>query len=392
MPIVEEKLDRAIYQKLEEAFAVSKWLTDHPEVSGEEKEGSAHIIRFLEEHGYEVEGPFGIPYSFKAKYKGDHRTDVPKVALLCEFDALPELGHACGHSLSCGISLLTAMALREAYPDLPMQLDIVGTPAEETTGGKILMAENHAFDEYDLAIMSHLDWENAPHAALLASNDMQITFYGKAAHASGNPEDGINAFNAAQLFVHASDMLRQHLPKDCQYHGIITNGGAAPNIVPDKVTLEYYLRAETTKHLTMLREKLEACVKGAAIATGCTYEVGQKWGTYSSIFYPTDTLQEVIRIYDELGMSYQLYDQPSGSSDVGNVDQVVPCLCMYCKCSDTYVTLHTPEVVPLLYGERGRKTMHDGTLVMAAFLALLANHPEKMAHLKEEHDAYWKKA
>ncbi len=388
MAIVDPKLKQAIEDLLKEVFPLSEWLTDHPEVSGEEEKSCAYIVDYLERHGYAVEQPCGIAHSFKARYKGDTREDVPRVAILCEYDALPDIGHACGHSLSCGISILTALALRKAYPDLPMRIELVGTPAEESVGGKIEMTRNHAFDEYDLAIMSHLDNDNCPQSALLASNDMLITFHGKPAHASGNPWDGVNAYNAAQLFAHASDMLRQHVTPDCQLHGIITECGSAPNIVPDKVVLDYYLRSATLAGLQDLREKLENCVKGAAIATGCTYEIEQRWDTYCDVFYPYDTIDEIVKIYDELGMSYYLSEKGCGSSDVGNVDLVTPCICMYCKCSDEFTDFHSPELVKLLYGERGRKTMHDGTLVMAAFLALLAHEPAKFARLKEEHAAY----
>ncbi|MEG0912799.1 MAG: peptidase dimerization domain-containing protein [Oscillospiraceae bacterium] len=388
MAIVDEKLKSTVNELKQEVFPLSCWLTDHPEISGKEEKSCAYIVDFLRRHGYEVQTPCGISHSFKAKLKGIEKKGYPKIAILCEYDALPDIGHACGHSLSCGISILTALALTKAYPDLPLQIDLVGTPAEESVGGKIEMAKNHAFDEYDLAIMSHLDNDNCPQSALLASNDMLITFHGKPAHSSGNPWDGINAYNAAQLFSHAGDMLRQHLTPDCQLHGIITEGGSAPNIVPDKVVLDYYLRSATLKGLENLREKLTKCVEGAAIATGCTYDIEQRWDTYCDIFYPRETMQEIINIYDELGMTHISYEKGCGSSDVGNVDLVTPCLCLYCKCSDVFTDFHSPDIVNLLYGERGLKTLYDGTIVMAAFIELLATHPEKFQKLKDEHAAY----
>ncbi len=388
MPIVEDKLKKAIEDLKEEIFELSVWLTDHPEISGEEEKSCEYICNFLKKYDYEIESPCGIDYSFKAKLKGFENKNYPKVAVLCEYDALPEIGHACGHSLSCAISVLTALALRKAYPDLPLQIDLVGTPAEEAVGGKIEMADNHAFDEYDLTIMNHLDNDNCAHTALLASNDMLITFYGKTAHSAGNPWDGINAYNAAQLFSHATDMLRQHIKPDCMLHGIITECGSAPNVVPDKVVLDYYLRSETVEGLEELREKLDDCVKGSAIATGCTYKIEQRWGTYCDIFYPHETVKEIHNIYDELGMTYYTCEKGEGSSDVGNVDRVTPSIAMYCKCSDEFTNFHSTELVELLYGERGLETLYDGTVVMAAFLNLLANNPEKFDKLKQEHKQY----
>ena len=388
MPIIEEKLTRSVRKLADIVFPVSEWLTAHPEVSGKEEKSCAHVSEFLRGQGYEVAGPCGIPYSFKAKHPDEQGKGHPKIALLCEYDALPDIGHGCGHSVSCGISLLTALALRDAYPDLPLELDLVGTPAEESVGGKIEMAKNHAFDEYDLAIMSHLDNDNCPQCQLLASNDMLITFHGKPAHASSNPQDGVNAYNAAQLFAHATDMLRQHLPRDYQLHGIVTECGSAPNIVPDKCVLDYYLRAATVTGLADLRAKMEKCVEGAAIATGCTWDIQQRWDTYGDIFPAHSAQHDIIEIYKELGMTYYTMDRGEGSSDVGNVDLVTPALSLYCKCSDEFTVFHTPELEKLLHGERGKKTLIDGTIVMAGYLALLGREPERLAALKAEHDAY----
>lgn len=388
MSLVDQKLKDAVIHLSDEIFEFSPWLTRHPEISGEEEKSCAFIVDFLQEHGYEIESPCGIPHSFKAKRKGIPRDLYPKAAVMCEYDALPGMGHGCGHSVSCGISILAALALQEAYPELPMQIDLVGTPAEETIGGKIIMVKQHVFDEYDLAIMSHLANDNSAQWPLLASNDMLITFYGKPAHASSNPWDGINAYNAAQLFSHGADMLRQHLTPDCQFHGIITECGSVPNIVPDKAILDYYLRCATLSGLIDLREKLENCVKGAAVATGCTYTIEQRWDTYCELFPAREASADIHKIYEELHMPYWPSQPPSGSSDLGNVDTVVPTIGMRCCCSDEFTPFHTPELEKLLYGDRGKKTLIDGTIVMAAYLALLAYQPERLAALQKEHSAY----
>jgi metal-dependent amidase/aminoacylase/carboxypeptidase family protein len=236
--------------------------------------------------------------------------------------------------------------------------------------------------------MSHLDNYNAPQARSLASNDMYITFKGRAAHASGNPEDGINAFNAAQLFVHASDMLRQHLEPGLQFHGIITRGGEAPNIVPERVELDYYLRSPRMDGLAGLREKLARCVEGAAIAVGCQYEIAQRWPTYADLFSSDAVERSIVDIYKALGLPWHIYDRPDSSSDVGNVDMITPTLSLYAKCSDSFVSFHSKELVPLLYGERGRKTLIDGTNVMASFLLRCGLEPDLIPAIREDWERY----
>lgn len=388
MSLIDQKLMDAIDRNAQEVFALSNWLTDHPEVSGEEKESSKKVIEFLEKKGYQIEAPYGgIDYSFRA-WLPDTDDSLPKIAILVEYDALPEVGHACGHSLSAGISILTALALREAAPNLPFTIELVGTPAEESVGGKVIMADNGAFDRYALAIMDHLDNYNSPLARILASNDMYLIFTGKSAHASGNPEDGINAFNAAQLFAHATDMLRQHIEPGLQLHGIITKCGEAPNIVPEVVEMDYYLRSPSMAGLVRLWEKMENCAKGAAIATGCQYEVKQRWGTYADMCYPLSAEKALIEIFDALELPYKIYDKPEGSSDMGNVDTKVPTLSLYVKCTDEFVSLHNKAIVPLLKGERGMRTLLDGTRVQATMLLRCAREPQLLSDITREWEEY----
>lgn len=384
----DQKLMAAIDRLSAEVFELAIWLTDHPEVSEKEKESSAAVIAFLKERGYSLQAPYGgVDYSFRAVPPGTDPTH-PRVAILCEYDALPEIGHACGHSLSCGISILTALALREAAPDLPLTFELIGTPAEETIGGKAIMVENGAFDRYALALMSHLDWVNAPQNKALACSDMHITFHGKSAHSSFRPWDGVNAFNAAQLFVHASDMMRQHIKPDWQFHGIITKGGAAPNIVPELVELDYYLRAATTTGLEELRQILINCIKGAAIATGCTYELERRESIFGDLFPAKSAEPIMTEIYTAFGFDYHIYEEYNGSTDLGNVDFVTPTLAISTKATDHYIPIHTLEFQQQLYGQRGLKTLLEGTRVQASLLMELGRHPEKLAAIQAEHRAY----
>ena len=170
-----------LIQKVDE---LGRYLTNHPEVSGEEKESCEYITQFLKKEGYEITAPYGeMPYSFRAVDKEKKQFHGKKAVFLCEYDALPEVGHACGHSYSCAISILGALLLKKFYPDLPMRIDLVGTPGEEFVGGKCYMTENGAFDEYEYAAMIHLYNRDSTYFEILASNDRYFTFHGKAAHA-----------------------------------------------------------------------------------------------------------------------------------------------------------------------------------------------------------------
>lgn len=281
-----KQIQKQVEVYFEEAKELADYLTAHPEISGEEEESSKYIADFLEKHGYEVTVPYAkMPHSFLAVDKEKLDFKGPKAAFLCEYDALPEVGHACGHSYSCAVSILGALALREAFKDLPMRIDLIGTPGEEFVGGKCYMTENGGFDGYEYAAMVHLYNADVTYFQVLASNDRYFTFHGKAAHASACPEEGVNALNAARLFMEAMDMWRQHITKDCQFHGIVAKGGAAPNVVPDEVCLDYYYRAATIENLWKLNNISEMCARGAAMATGTTVEWSQRYPDYGEIYW-----------------------------------------------------------------------------------------------------------
>ena len=303
-----------LIQKVDE---LGRYLTNHPEVSGEEKESCEYITQFLKKEGYEITAPYGeMPYSFRAVDKEKKQFHGKKAVFLCEYDALPEVGHACGHSYSCAISILGALLLKKFYPDLPMRIDLVGTPGEEFVGGKCYMTENGAFDEYEYAAMIHLYNRDSTYFEILASNDRYFTFHGKAAHASAFPEEGVNALNAARLYMEAMDMWRQHITKDCQFHGIVVKGGEAPNIVPEEVCLDYYYRAATLENLWKLNKISENCARGAALATGTEVEWQQRYPDYGEIYwneYTPPTIPFSFFSETEIGKTLSLYQKETGN-------------------------------------------------------------------------------
>lgn len=372
---------------------LADYLTEHPEISCEEENSSRQIIQLLQKYNYEVTTPYaGMPYSFLAVDKARKNDNGPKAAFLCEYDALPEVGHACGHSYSCAISVLGALALRDAFPDLPYRIDIIGTPAEEYGGGKCIMTDNGGFDDYEFAAMIHLSNVDKTFFKVPACNDRYFTFHGKAAHASAAPEEGVNALNAARLFMEAMDMWRQHLPKDNQFHGIVVKGGIAPNIVPDDVQLDYYFRAETITGLWKLNKTAEICAKGAAMAVGATVEWQQRYPDYADIYW--DDIMEAVtdEIYAEVGRYSDPEPLKGGSSDIGNISMKIPVFHMMID-----ITNHNPKIVlhdkafeKMLHTEWADKGLEDGACIMAGLGYKLATNPELMKKIKTAQREYRK--
>ena len=373
-----------IENNLNELTALSDDLFDHPEVSGKEYRSSEKIVKLLRNYGYDVEYPFaGLDTAFRAVYgKNNHKY---KVALLTEYDALPEIGHACGHCVSGSISVLAGLAVKGLAEELDTDVHIIGTPNEEEDGAKCAMIEQGVFDNYDMAIMVHLYTSNLPSPKLQGLASYMYEFHGKAAHASAAPWEGNNAFNAAQLMFHAVDMLRQHTTPDAQFHGIIRNGGEAPNIVPEKVTAELYIRALDKKYLQDLIQKVDNCAEGACIATGTTWSKYPTARIYDNM-KPNETgLAVLTETYKELGL--EINGDPEkifGSSDGGNVSFVCPGFHPCLQVADADTPIHTRGFAEQMKTERGHKALSDGAKIIALQIIKIFSDEEKIKAMKAD--------
>lgn len=373
----------------EEGWQIATWLNDHPEISGQEKESSRYLIELLKKRGYRVESPCqGVKYSFRAVKKGKGRKRKPKIAVLCEYDSIEGLGQACGHSLSCAASIICANVLNELWEDLPFQVDLIGTPGEEVHGGKISLLQKGVFNEYECAVIAHMNNVNQPSFKNLASSDLVINYYGKAAHASVEPWKGANALNGLQLFFHATDMLRQVLEPDDQIQGVILEGGVIPNQIPAKATGYIYLRAATIEKLKNLQIRIINCARGAAIATETTYDTAQMTPTYAELFLGKKARELICNIMSEEGMEWEEQQKPAGSSDIGNVDQVIPVFHPMISLGQRDVALYSKEFGRLVGSENGRKAMEQGARVIIRIIERLAAEPELLKEIRREHDEY----
>ena len=384
---LKEKIAQAVKENLQDAIALNDDLADHPELSGEEYESSRKIVELLKHKGFDVEYPFaGLPTSFKATYgRNDHKY---KVAIMTEYDALPGIGHACGHCVSGAISVLAGIAASKLQDALDADIDVIGTPVEETDGAKCALSKKGVFDHYDMAMMIHLYDQNLIYCTLNGLASYLYTFHGKAAHASAAPWDGINALNAAQLMFHGTDCLRQHVTPDVRIHGIIRNGGEAPNIVPEEASAEFYVRALDLDYMMDVVRKVDDCAAGGALATQCTWDKVETAATYANMrrnYTGEDALRE---IYEELDIDINGdHEKIFGSSDAGNVSFVCPTFHPTLQIVDRGVPIHTREFAQAVKTERAHEAIALGANVIALQIAKIFSDENKIKQMKADFEA-----
>ncbi|XP_053699573.1 peptidase M20 domain-containing protein 2-like [Synchiropus splendidus] len=365
-----------------------------PEVAYEEEQSHDTLVAFFSgEEGWMVEPHFKLPTAFRATFRtkaGGQRRGEVHVGFLCEYDALPGIGHACGHNLIAEVGAAAAVGLKAVLVEsdqLPVQLTVLGTPAEEDGGGKIDLMKEGVFDDMDVVFMAHPLHADAPYLPLVAERDVSIRYHGKESHASGYPWNGINALDAAVLCYNNLSVLRQQMKPDWRLHGIIKHGGVKPNIIPAYTELEFYLRTPSRSELSTLKTKAEACFQAAAMATGCEVEVQFAKNTFDNILRNT-TLETLYEMNGKsLGIDFttdeEVLTHASGSSDFGNVTFVVPGIHPYFSIgSDALV--HTEEYTPAagdvkaqFYTLRAAKA-----LAMTALDVLMC--PELLQKVKQE--------
>ena len=322
---------QAIDRRASELIQTADWIHAHPEIGHQEVEASKRLSGMLREGGIPVEmGTAGMATAFKAELDGRNGAR-PRVAILAEYDALPGLGHGCGHNLIGTSAIGAGLALKDVIPELNGSVWVLGTPAEESaapnSGGKVHMVNAGVFQDVDAAIMFHPGTETAITLdRSLAARGFEFYFHGRAAHAAGAPEEGINALDAVVLMYNAISVLRQQVRSDVRIHGIILSGGAAANIIPDYAAIRYRTRADDSEYLADVVSRVVACAEGAARATGCRLE----WKEYMPGYENTMPNKVLLELMSEnlrsLGVQVNNERRRSGrgSTDFGNVSRRVP--------------------------------------------------------------------
>ncbi|XP_072043921.1 xaa-Arg dipeptidase-like [Amphiura filiformis] len=359
-----------IDQKSQELKELSFQIWSHPETCYNETHAHEVLTSFLEKEGFVVERNFIHQTGFRATFGTNNGVNV---CVICEYDALPEIGHACGHNLiaECGVAAGIAIkAALEKAPNKHGKVTILGTPAEEGGGGKLKMIEAGVFDEIHVALMAHPCPHNIPRPPLLAKQEVQITFTGKPAHAAAFPWQGVNALDAAVMCYQAISLMRQQFKPTWRVHGIFTNGGVKPSIIPDKAELQYYLRAPTVLELEELKSKFEGCVQGSALLAGC-----QASYKYDTGYLDLVTNKHLASLYEQHATAQGLVfttdksveQNESASGDIGNVSQVIPTI-------QPGYSIHTSDSNHTrgFREAAGSDRAHLATLTQAKILALTA--------------------
>jgi amidohydrolase len=364
---LKERVTAEIEARRDDLIRIADTIHAHPEVAFEEFESAALLSGTLEENSFQLERSVAdLETAFVATLKG--KEAGPTVALLAEYDALPGLGHACGHNLIGTAAMGAGLALRTVLPELAGNIQVIGTPAEEGGGGKAIMVDAGVFDSVDAAMMFHPSSKNLTRRTSLTSYKIQIEFFGKPAHAAAKPDEGINALEAMILTYSSINALRQHLRDDARIHGIITHGGDAPNIVPDYAAAKFYVRAADTPYTVEVIEKVRACAEGAALATGARLEFGRYAPHYDNRL-PNPKLYDLAEAnMAALGIELSPPDERMGSSDMGNVSQVVPSIHPYIAIGPEEMGGHTVEFCEAAASPAG----HEGMIKAAKILAMTA--------------------
>lgn len=358
------------------ALALSHRIHGNPELGWEEFNAVAWLSKELETGGYAVtKGVARLPTAFVATIG----TGPLVVGLCAEYDALPVIGHACGHNIIAGAAIAAALALAPLADELGITVKVFGTPAEENGGGKAIMLDAGVFDGTHAAMMIHPGRSDASRASTLAISDVLVEFTGKNAHASAAPQEGINAGDALTLTQVAIGLLRQQLHPDDQIHGIVTNGGEAPNIIPGTTAAHYYLRARDMEALALLQRRVWQCFEGAALATGCLVTGSGTSPDYAE-FRNNEAMATLYQVNAEsLGRSFENPDDSSsqlGSTDMGNVSRRLPAIHPTIGLDCGTAVNHQPEFAAFCVSETADKAVIDGALAMAWTIADIAADPD----------------
>jgi len=375
LDVVTRSVDDLAPRLIELSHAISA----DPELAYQEHRASARCADLLQEHGYDVErGAFGQPTAFAAR-AGESGTHV---VICAEYDALPGVGHACGHNIIAASAVGAGLALAPLVQEAGLRVTVLGTPAEELGGGKVDLIKAGALEGVDAALMIHPTPYDDYAPRSLAIEEWRVVYRGRASHASYAPELGLNALDGVVQGYTALAMLRQHLRPLQQVHGIIVDGGMAANVVPERAEASYFLRAEHADDLEDLRVRARACLEGAATATGTTVEISLAGHVYEPIdAHPglaevfTSACTAIGRPFTEDPAGPQL----SGSTDFGNISQIVPGLHADLAVHSWPAVNHQHEFAAACVTEVGDRTMLEGAKALALTALAVGKNPSLLS-------------
>ncbi|MDO8672396.1 MAG: M20 family metallopeptidase [Dehalococcoidia bacterium] len=363
--------------------ALSLRIHANPELAFHEQKASGWLTDYLRRNGFHVEqGICDLPTAFRASFG----SGSPVIGIIGEYDALPGVGHACGHNLIGTSAVGAAVALKRCLGKLGGRVVVLGTPGEEAGGGKVTMVKKGAFAGLDVAMIVHPGVRNNVYAKALACIGLDVDYIGRSAHAAARPEAGINALDALILAYNGIGALRQHIRGDARIHGIITHGGDAANVIPAHASASFLVRAADERYLLELQEKVQNCFLGAATATGT--EVKLSWGAnmYAALRTNVILAQAFAANMEALGRKVEPNRRPRGmgSTDMGNVSAVVPSIHPSVAIAHRTVVVHSPDFAAAAASEEGQCGLIDAAKAMAMTAVDLLASPSLLASVKEE--------
>jgi len=346
--------------------ALSRRIHGHPELAFEEERAAGWLSDALDAAGFHVEPAVcDVPTAFLARAG----SGPLHIAICAEYDALPDIGHACGHNLIAASAVGAALAAARVADDLGLTITVVGTPAEESGGGKIRLLERGAFTGVHAAMMVHPAPFDMAEPPTLAFSEFDAHFHGKASHASAAPELGVNAADALVVAQTAIGLLRQHIRPSDRVHGIVTRGGEAPNVVPAHTTARYYVRARSIADLGDIRAKVLRCFEAGALATGCALSIDESAPAYAEVVHDGAMAALYRANAEALGRTFI---EPrgditrfAGSTDMGNVSHAMPSIHPMIGLASLPAVNHQPEFAAHCVGEAAERALLDGSLALA---------------------------
>ena len=345
-------------------WEMSDFIYENPELGNEEYKAVEVLTSFLEEHGFKVEREF---LDIKTAFRATFESSKPglTVGYLCEYDALPEIGHGCAHNMIGTMSAGAGVVLSKVIEEIGGKIIVYGTPAEETNGAKVFFAEAGVFDELDAAMILHPDAETSRSGTSVALYPLQFTYKGKTAHAASCPHEGINALNSVIQLFNGIDALRQHVTPDVRMHGIITKGGVAANIVPDEAVAQFYFRAAKKETVDELLVKVKKIAEGAALMTGAELTMERYELPYDDLVTNENLSEAFCKNLRALGITDIKDGICFGSSDIGNVSHITPTIHPMIGITSCFVRAHSKELADATVSDFGHDRLVIGTLALA---------------------------
>jgi amidohydrolase len=384
MDALKQRIAAAVDRLGDDLTALSLRIHAHPELAFEETRACAWLAEFLTAWGFRAEtGVGGVATAFRASLETGAG---PTLAILCEYDALPGVGHACGHNVIAAAGVGAGAALMAARDRLPPgRIVVIGTPAEEKGGGKRRLVEAGLFKDVDAAMMIHGFDRTLLHQDLLGVVRVTLEWAGRAAHASVDPWEGRNALDACVATFNAASMLRQQMRPDCRIHGVVVDGGAAANIVPERAVADFNVRGPSLEAMWALYRRLVACAEGAAVATSTRLTVTR----HDDVYEPLKRNQALLDVFAGNLAAAGLAEGPAApdrlaSSDIGNVSQVTPTIHAWVAIAPLGTAIHTREFAAAAGAPPARAGLLAGAKLMAMSAVDLLADPTRFRAVKEE--------